>query len=63
MAKVRKAIKDKRTGLPKKYLSGVKGAKRAELPRVIKLRSKLYKEGKRVPRTLINRRIKLGSKA
>ncbi len=63
MAKVRKAIKDKRTGLPKRYLSGVKGAKRAELARVIKQISKLYKEGKRVPKSLINKRIELGSKA
>ena len=61
MAKVRKAIKDKRTGLPKKYLSGVKGAKRTELARVIKQISKLYKQGKNVPRTLIKKRIKLGS--
>ena len=59
--KQRRVPKDKKTGVPKKYLSGVKGAKRTELARVIKQISKLYKQGKRVPRTLIKKRIKLGS--
>lgn len=57
---VRKVIKDKTTGLPKKYLSGVKGSKRAELARVIKQISTLYKAGKKVPQSLIQRRINLG---
>ena len=58
----RKAIKDKKTGLPKRYLSGVKGSKRAELASVIRRISKLYKAGKNVPQSLINRRINLGKK-
>ena len=61
MAK-RKAIKDKTTGLPKRYLSGIKGSKRAELASVIKQISNLYKSGKRIPQSLINRRISLGKK-
>lgn len=60
MAKVRKAIKDKKSGLPKRYLSGVKGSKRDELARVIKQISRLYKAGKTVPQSLIKRRINLG---
>ena len=58
----RKAIKDKKTGLPKRYLSGVKGSRRAELASVIKRISQLYKAGKNVPQSLINRRINLGKK-
>ena len=59
MAKVRKAIKDKKTGLPKRYLTGVKGSKRQQLATVIKQISRLYKAGKRVPQSLIQRRIDL----
>ena len=58
----RKVIKDKATGLPKRYLSGVKGINRAELARVIKQISTLYKAGKKVPQSLIRRRIELGRK-
>lgn len=60
MAKVRKVIKDKATGLPKRYLSGVKGSKRRQLADVIRQISALYKAGKRVPQSLIRRRIQLG---
>tara|TARA_R100000231_G_scaffold2082_1_gene3605 strand:+ start:75 stop:263 length:189 start_codon:yes stop_codon:yes gene_type:complete len=62
MAKVRKVIKDKATGLPKRYLSGVKGSKRRQLADVIRQISALYKAGKRVPQSLIRRRIELGRK-
>ena len=58
----RKAVKDKQTGLPKRYLSGVKGSRRAELASVIRRISKLYKAGKTVPQSLINRRVNLGKK-
>ena len=59
---VRKAIKDKKTGLPKRYLSGVKGSRRIELASIIKRISILYKAGKRVPQSLIDRRVNLGKK-
>ena len=59
---VRKAIKDKKTGLPKRYLSGVKGSRRIELASIIKRISRLYKAGKRVPQSLIDRRVNLGKK-
>ncbi len=59
---VRKAIKDKKTGLPKRYLSGVKGSRRIELASIIKRISRLYKAGKRMPQSLIDRRVSLGKK-
>ena len=54
--------KDKKTKIPKKYLSGTKGTRRAKLARAIKKISKLYKEGKTVPRSLLKRRVALGKK-
>ena len=57
---VRRVAKDKKTGLPKKYLSGVKGSARKELASVIKQISRMYGKGQRIPQSLINRRVKLG---
>ena len=62
MAKRRRVPKDKSTGIPKKYLSGVRGGKRSELASVIKEISRLYRMGARIPQRLINRRINLGKK-
>ncbi len=59
MAKKRKrrqVPKDKRTGLPKKYLSGLKGAKRSARASLIKQVSALYKSGARIPLALLRRR-------
>ena len=60
--KKRGPAKDKKTRIPKKYLGRTRGAKRSELARLIKRISKLYKEGKTVPQSLIKRRIALGKK-
>ena len=60
MAKRRRVPKDKASGIPKKYLSGVSGAKRTQLANITKQISKLAKEGKRIPQSLIDRRVKLG---
>lgn len=60
---MRRVPKDKKTGLPKKYLSGIQGKDRAELARVIKQISALYRAGKRVPKRLMDRRIALGQKS
>ena len=60
--KQRRVAKDKKTGIAKKYLSGVKGGKRAELASVLTRISNLYKAGKRIHQSLINRRIKIGKK-
>tara|TARA_S200002703_G_scaffold69098_1_gene59929 strand:- start:4948 stop:5166 length:219 start_codon:yes stop_codon:yes gene_type:complete len=62
MKKRRGPPKDKKTRIPKKYLSGTKGSKRAELARAIKRIAKLYKEGKTVPRSLIKKRVALGKR-
>jgi len=60
--KRRAAIKDKKTGVNKKYLSGTKGTRRAKLARVIKRIAKLYKEGKRVPKSLLAEKQRLGTR-
>ena len=62
MAKRRKVPKDKRSGVPKKYLSGVPGAKRSQLASLTKRISKLARAGKRIPQSLIDRRVRLGKK-
>jgi len=56
MAKRRKPPKDKKTGLPKKYLSGLKGAKRTRRSSLIKRVSNLYKAGKSIPKALLKSR-------
>lgn len=58
--KNRRVIKDKATGVPKKYLSGVTGSKRTQLANLTKRISKLAREGKRIPQALIDRRVRLG---
>lgn len=58
----RKVPKDKKSRVPKKYLSGTKGTKRTQLAGVIKRIAKLYKEGKTVPKSLLAQRMRLGKK-
>ena len=58
---VRRTPKDKRTGLPKKYLSGVKGQKRKRLANITKKMAKMAREGKVIPQSMIDERIRLGS--
>ncbi len=50
--KKRKVPKDKRTGLPKKYLSGLKGNKRSSRASLLKSMSSLYKSGATIPRSM-----------
>ena len=46
--KRRKSVpKDKKTGLPKKYLSGLKGSKRMRRARLIRKVSSIYRSGSR----------------
>ena len=59
MAKKRKVPKDKKTKIPKKYLSGLKGSKRSQRASLLKRISSLYKAGKRIPLSLIRKRDKL----
>ena len=58
MAKRRKVPKDKKSGLPKKYLSGLKGSKRSRRASLIKQVASLYRSGKRIPRALLRARTK-----
>ena len=59
---MRRVRKDKRTGVPVKYLSGTGGTTRRQLASITKRISNLYKAGKPIPQSLINRRIQLGKK-
>lgn len=54
----RKVPKDKKTGLPKKYLSGLKSGKRSSRASLIKKMSKIYKSGGRIPLSLFKQRVK-----
>ena len=56
--KRRKVAKDKKTGIPKKYLSGLKGSKRTRRANLIKQVASLYRSGKRIPRALLRARTK-----
>ena len=56
MAKKRRVPKDKKTKIPKKYLSGLKGAKRSARANLLKRVSALYKAGLRIPMSLLKRR-------
>lgn len=59
MAKKRRKVpKDKKSGVPKKYLSGLKGAKRSRRANLIKRVADLYKAGKRIPKSLLRARTK-----
>ena len=55
--KRRKVAKDNKTGVPKKYLSGLKKEEeRKRRARLIKRVSALYKSGKRIPKALLRAR-------
>ena len=55
----RRVPKDKKSKLPKKYLSGLKGAKRKKRSSLLERISKLYKAGKRIPLGLLKQRTKI----
>ena len=54
----RRVPKDKDSGLPKKYLSGLKGNKRSRRASLIKRVASLYKSGRFIPRELLRARTK-----
>lgn len=60
MRHTRRVPKDKASGIPKKYLSGVKGSDRERLAQIIQRISRLYRQGKDVPQSLLDERIRLG---
>ena len=59
----RRPPKDRKTGLPKKYLSGTKGSNRSQLASITKRMKALAKAGKKVPQSMITERLRLGKKA
>ena len=56
--KKRRVPKDKKTGLPKKYLSGLSGSKRSSRASLLKSMSSLYKSGATIPRSMFKARVK-----
>ena len=56
--KRRKVPKDKDSGLPKKYLSGLSGSKRSARASLLKSMSSLYRSGARIPRSMFKARVK-----
>ena len=56
--KRRNVPKDKKTGIPKKYLSGLKGKKRGSRAKLLKSMSKLYKSGATIPLSMFKARVK-----
>ena len=54
--KRKRVPKDKKSGLPKKYLSGLKGSKRTRRARLIKRVSSIYKSGGYIPPSLVRSR-------
>ena len=54
----KKVPKDKKTKIPKKYLSGLKGAKRNARATLLNQISSLYKAGARIPMALLKKRNK-----
>jgi len=58
MAKRRKVPKDKKTKIPKKYLSGLKGAKRSSRANLLKAMSEAYKSGAVIPQSMFKARVK-----
>ena len=56
--KRRRVSKDKKTKIPKKYLSGLSGSKRSSRASLIKSMSEAYKKGLRIPRSMFKARVK-----
>ena len=56
--KVRKVPKDKDSGLPKRYFTGLKGSRRSRRASLIKKVSSIYKSGGVIPRSLLKARTK-----
>tara|TARA_R100000353_G_scaffold87912_1_gene65251 strand:- start:529 stop:717 length:189 start_codon:yes stop_codon:yes gene_type:complete len=56
--KRRKVPKDKKTGLPKKYLAGLTGSKRSSRATLIKTMSRIYKSGGTIPASMFRARVK-----
>jgi hypothetical protein len=58
MAKRRKVAKDRKTKIPKKYLSGLSRSAKNKRASLLKRMADLYKKGKRIPLSLFRSRVK-----
>jgi hypothetical protein len=56
--KRRKVARDKKLDVQNKYLEGLTGRKRTARANLIKKMDKLYKSGRRIPRSLFKARVK-----
>ena len=56
--KRRRVPKDKKTKIPKKYLSGLKGGKRSARANLIKAMASAYKSGARIPKSMSKARVR-----
>ena len=58
--KRRRVPKDKKTKIPKKYLSGLSGSKRSARARasLLKSMSSIYKSGGRIPKSMFKARVR-----
>tara|TARA_R100000654_G_scaffold11065_1_gene24254 strand:+ start:15955 stop:16146 length:192 start_codon:yes stop_codon:yes gene_type:complete len=56
--RVRKVPKDKDSGLPKRYLTGLKGSRRTRRANLIKRVASIYKSGGVIPISLLRARTK-----
>lgn len=56
--KRRKVAKDKKTNIPKKYLSGLKGSKRSTRATLLKQMARMYRAGMRIPVSMFKARVK-----
>ena len=54
----RSVAKDKKTKVPTKYLSGLKGKKRSSRAKLLKKMSALYKSGATIPASMFKARVK-----
>ena len=53
-----KVARDKKSKVPKKYLSGLKGKKRSSRAKLLKKMAKLYKAGATIPMSMFKARVK-----
>jgi hypothetical protein len=54
----RKVAKDKKTKVPKKYLSGLSRAAKNKRAALLKKMARMYKAGMRIPKSLFKARVK-----
>jgi len=55
---MKKVARDKKSKIPKKYLSGLKGRKRSSRAKLLKSMAKLYKSGATIPMSMFKARVK-----